>query len=558
MVALLKTTRNLTIASQPAKFDQPKSGQLDRTRLPASFLILTRRAKRDSTKSLAFLPSMCFTCLRRTAKNAVKALRFIIAVILLVSAGRLGSANAQTETILHLFAGYPTDGSQPDAALVQGRDGNFYGTTQGGTTSELGTVFRVSPSGTYTSLYWFTGCDGYLPNGLVQGSDGNFYGTTVYGGNAEGGGVCGGSGSGTVFRISSSGNFTSLYSFGSSPNDGRTPNGLVQGSDGDFYGATLYGGTYGSGTVFRISPSGSYTNLYSFGSYPGDGQIPQGGLVQGSDGNFYGTTVYAGTSTNCPGSEFEGIPSGCGTVFRINPNGSYTNLYSFGRQPTDGANPSGRLVQGSDGNFYGTAGTVFRISPGGSETTLYRFLGSPDGAIAQGGLVQGSDGNFYGTTVYGGTNLNYGTLFRISPSGSETVLYSFAGPPTDGQYPTAGLVQGSDGSFYGTTPWGGTNINYYCDNGCGTVFKLTVPLNPPPYPINQITGAHLAATNIILAVSSIAGETYQLQFSSSMNPTNWVNVSGVSVTNSIGALLTLTNFAGALLPHGFYRFAITP
>jgi uncharacterized repeat protein (TIGR03803 family) len=196
---------------------------------------------------------------------------------------------------------------------------------------------------------------------------------------------------------------------------------------------------------------------------------------------------------------------------------------------------------------------VFRISPNGNYTNLYSFGSHPnDGAYSAAGLVQGSDGNFYGTTTDGGSNnCQCGTVFRISPNGSYSNLYSFAGSPTDGNDPQSGLVQGSDGNFYGTTEDGGTNDG-------GTVFKLTVPLNPPPYPINQITGVQLFGTNIVFSIPSIAYETYQLQFSSSMKPTNWVNVSGVSVTNSIGALLTLTNFGGATGPQGFYRFDITP
>ncbi len=256
-----------------------------------------------------------------------------------------------------------------------------------------------------------------------------------------------------------------------------------------------------------------------------------------------------------------------GRTFHANAQ-TESSLYSFGSSLTDGGNPQAGLVQGRDGNFYGTTsgggtigqendrwGTVFRISPSGSETILHSFPSFPtDGSVPYGGLVQGSDGNFYGTTEYGG-NLNRGTLFRISPSGTYTNLYSFGSSPNDGSNPTAGLVQGNDGNFYGTTSGGGTN-------GEGTVFKLIVPPNPvaliaPPYPINQITNVQVAATNIIVSLPSIAGETYQLQFSSSMNPTNWVDLP-VSVTNSIGALLTLTNFGGASQPQGFYRFDITP
>jgi uncharacterized repeat protein (TIGR03803 family) len=271
-------------------------------------------------------------------------------------------------------------------------------------------------------------------------------------------------------------------------------------------------------------------------------------LVQGSDGSFYGTTSMGGANS-------------VGTVFRITPSGSETNLHSFSGSP-DGANPLAGLVQGSDGSFYGTTsggganggGIVFRISPSGAYTNLHSFGNFPDGVGPNAGLVEGSDGTFYGTTVSGGAN-SVGTVFRISPSGSETNLHSFGNFP-DGANPNAGLVQGGDGSFYGTTKFGGANTN--CFSGCGTVFKFSVPLNPPAYPINQITGIQLSGTNIVFNIPSIAYETYQLQFSSSMTPTNWVNVPGVSVTNSIGALLTVTNFGGALQSQGFYRFDITP
>ena len=415
----------------------------------------------------------------------MKILRIPLVIVLVVLAGRAFNVGAQTETILYAFAG-PPDGANPLANLVQGSDGNFYGTTfAGGTcgTSEYGcgTVFRISPSGSYTSLYSFGGSpnDGDEPEaGLVQGSDGNFYGTTSGGGTYDGG---------TVFRISPSGSYTSLYSFGGSPNDGdEPPAGLVQGSDGNFYGTTIGGGTYDWGTVFRISPSGSYTNLYSFGGTPTDGDGPKAGLVEGTDGNFYGTTGLGGT---CGTSQY-----GCGTVFRISPSGSETILYSFGGTQTDGWLPDAGLVQGSDGNFYGTTayggtygsgfefgGTVFRISPSGSYTNLYSFGGTPTDGNGPNTLVQGSDGNFYGTTAYGGgtsTNCGYecgtGTVFRISPSGSYTSLYQFAGSPTDGRWPFAGLVQGSDGNFYGTTGYGGTSTN--CEYGCGTVFVLDVGL----------------------------------------------------------------------------------
>jgi len=418
----------------------------------------------------------------------MKILRILLVIVLLVVAGRALDANAQTVTVLYSFASSPTGGGFPEAGLLQGSDGNFYGTTLAGGTGGSGTVFRVSPNGTYTNLYFFgsSPTDGvYLCAGLVQGSDGNFYGTSLAGGTH---------GNGTFFRISASGSYTNLYSFIGYPTDGNGPNGLLKASDGNFYGTTQGGGTnYVSGTVFRISASGNETNLYSFGGYPADGRNPQAGLAQGRDGNFYGTTAEGGTYSN-------------GTMFRISPSGTYTSLYSF--------------------------------------------AGSPDGASPSAGLVQGSDGNFYGTTQGGGTG-NSGTVFRVSPNGTYTNLYFFGSSPNDGYQPLAGLVQGSDGNFYGTTMRGGTNND-------GTVFKLTVSLNPPPYPINQITEVQLSDTNIVFNIPSIAGETYQLQFTTDPTSGTWSNVPGVSVTNCIGALLTLTNFLGASQTQGFYRFAITP
>jgi uncharacterized repeat protein (TIGR03803 family) len=181
----------------------------------------------------------------------------------------------------------------------------------------------------------------------------------------------------------------------------------------------------------------------------------------------------------------------------------------------------------------------------GSLTTLWSFTNGLDGANPSSGLVQGSDGNFYGTTILGGANHD-GTIFRISPGGNYTNLYSFGNSPNDGHMPYAGLVQGSDGNFYGTTTAGGTKSE-------GAVVKLTVALSPPP---NQISEIQLAGTNVVLSIPSVATEIYQLQFSSAMTPTNWINQGG-SITSG-GSLLTVTNIGGALLPQGFYRFDITP
>ena len=251
-----------------------------------------------------------------------------------------------------------SDGAYPRDGLVQGTDGNFYGTTDGGGANGEGTVFKITPSGTLITLHSFAGSDGRGSwAGLVQASDGNFYGTTPYGGTSD---------NGTIFKITASGALTTLYSFCSQSNcaDGRMPlnGGLVQASDGNFYGTTYAGGTSDHGTIFKITASGALTTLYSFCSQSNcaDGAFPLDGLVQASDGNFYGTTPYGGTSQNC-GSY------GCGTVFKITPSGMLTTLHSF--DGGDGATPYARLIQANDGNFYGTTeevgafgnGTVFRL-----------------------------------------------------------------------------------------------------------------------------------------------------------------------------------------------------
>jgi uncharacterized repeat protein (TIGR03803 family)/T5SS/PEP-CTERM-associated repeat protein len=364
------------------------------------------------------------------------------------------TATAQTLTTLYSFPG-GSNGALPWADLVQGSDGNFYGTTAWGGPNDDGTVFKITPQGTLTTLWRFNGSNGEEPQAaLVQGSDGNFYGTTQEGGTNN---------NGTVFKITSQGTLTTLWRFNGS--NGYFPNGLEQGSDSNFYGTTYGGGTNGGyGTVFKITPQGTLTTLWQFGGCPTCGSGPAAALVQGADGNFYGTTGDGGANND-------------GTVFKITSQGTLTTLWQFGS--SNGEDPLAGLVQGSDGNFYGTAqfggmnndGTVFRIASAGTLTTLWQFNGS-NGEYPRADLVQGSDGYFYGTTANGGTSTNCtggcGTVFRISSSGNLTTLHSFSG--SDGASPYAGLVQGSDGYLYGTTYMGGAS-------GSGTVFRISALLN---------------------------------------------------------------------------------
>jgi uncharacterized repeat protein (TIGR03803 family) len=444
-------------------------------------------------------------------------------------------------TTLYTFRG--GDGSSPNG-LVQGNDGNFYGTTEygGAYTNEysegLGTVFKMTPLGTLTTLYSFSGIDGAIPAaGLAQGANGNFYGTTEYGGEYY---DRDGDTFGTVFKITTNGMFTSLYSF--SGGDGANPDaGLVQGANGNFYGTTSYGGVdyyLDDGTVFKITANGSFTSLISFSGSDGIG--PEGGLVQGTDGNFYGTTEYGGTH----GLLYDGY----GTVFKMTTNGTLNTLYSF-TGGSDGANPVAGLVQGADGSFYGTAeyggtngsGTVFKIMTNGTFTSLHSF-GGIYGENPAAGLVQGADGNFYGTAENGGAN-DAGTVFKMTPGGVLTLVYTFTGG-SDGAHPNSALVQGTDGNFYGTTSSGGAYGN-------GAIFRLS--LVSPPAPVFQSVTE--ADGTIALTWSALAGQTYQLQFKTNLNQMSW---------NNLGSAITATNSTVTALdsigpdPNRFYRVKVGP
>ncbi len=370
---------------------------------------------------------------------------FVVLALLVSLALCAPAARAQSwgEVVLHSFAG--TDGADPNSSLTRGRDGNFYGTTEVGganpngfqsasnTLNGPGTVFKLTPSGTLTTLYSFCSVadpinghctDGTGPNGLIQSSDGNFYGTTEYGGANQS--AFGGIGGGTVFKLTPSGTLTTLYSFCGQANciDGeRLFAGVIEGTDGNFYGTTWEGGANNSGTVFELTPSGELTILHSFCSQAGctDGAYPYASLIQASDGNFYGTTFYAGTG-RLPRHH---LSLGDGTVFELTPSGTLTTLYSFCTHAhcTDGKWPYAGVIQGDDGNFYGTTqiggphndGTVFQLTPSGRLTTLHSFCSHAhcaDGKWPYAGVIQGSDGNLYGTTEYGGRHHD-GTVFEV-------------------------------------------------------------------------------------------------------------------------------------------------
>jgi len=457
------------------------------------------------------------------------------------------AAIAQTATVttLYSFSG-GANGGVPFGGLVQGTDGNLYGTTTtAGSSNQGGTVFKITPAGALTTLYSFTGgADGSGPYaGLVRGSDGNFYGLTLLGGTSN---------NGTVFKITPSGTLTTLYSF-SGADGGRSAAALVQGNDGNFYGTTPSGGNSSAGTVFKITPAGAFTRLYSFSTSGNNGVSPSS-LVLGSDGNFYGTT-------NTGGKFATPTMSGYGTVFRISPSGTYTLLYSF-TNGTDGSNPSG-LVFGSDHVLHGTTarsgsgyGTLFSINPTPLTSpstypvrTLHLFNGSTEGGTpSYSGLVQGSDGNLYGTTIIGGAG--YGTVFASAADNANlTTLYSF---PTGavGNSTYGVLMQASDGRFYGVTQIGGTN-------SLGSIFKVVLPTATTPT-FSPVGGTY-AGTQTVSISNSIAGATIFYTTDGSTPTTSSTPYTGaISVASSqtIKAIATALGYSNSAVASATYTIQV--
>jgi uncharacterized repeat protein (TIGR03803 family) len=360
-------------------------------------------------------------------------------------------AQVSLETI-HQFG--DDDGTLPAAALIQATDGHFYGTTPNSGASDLGTVFQIEQDGTFTVLHDFEGdTDGarsYAP--LIQASDGNFYGTTSEGGP---------SGLGTIFRMTPDGTFSTLHAFAGGPDDGAVPfSALIQATDGNFYGTTSSGGALGLGTIFVMTPGGAVTILHWFAGGEGDGADPRAALIQATDGNLYGTTRSGGVADS-------------GTVFQIAADSTVTILHTF--MPSDGTKPGAALLQATDGSLYGTTenggdfdgGTVFRMTFDGDFAVVHPFS-AEEGWNPVAALIQTIDGTFFGTTSAGDPFANRGTIFQIAPDGTFTVVYAFAGGG-DGASPAAALLLATDQSCYGTTRYGGSG------EMLGTVFRLIMP-----------------------------------------------------------------------------------
>jgi len=425
------------------------------------------------------------------------------------------------QTFKRIVKFHGANGKEPTyGSLIQGLDGSLYGTTSFGGLYNGGEVFRITPSGELVVMYSFcpgVGCaDGAVPNdGMFQAFDGTLYGTTSEGGTSN---------DGAVFKLTTAGALTTLHDFCSETNcaDGGIPLfGLIQGINGNLYGATTTEIAGINGTVFEINPAGQLTTLYTFCALPNclDGGGSAGALILSTDGNFYGVTGNGGAQQ-------------AGTIFRMTADGKLNTVHSFDK--TDGATPN-TLVQAADGSLYGTTeyggannnGVIFKLAPSGQFSVVYNFCSRADcadGATSHAPLVEGTDGNLYGTTTFGGVaQVNGqifegdGTIFQITPAGQFTSLYTFCslgGKCTDGAYPLDGLTQGTDGNFYGTT--------YGFEASGGSVFRLSMGLRPfvaasPTFgrvgqPVhilgNNLTGATGVTFNGVPAKFKVGAKTF--------------------------------------------------
>jgi len=440
-------------------------------------------------------------------RQALRLVVLIHIVLLFASAVR-----AQVEPLAlfaprELFVPPPTGPAYPNA-LIQGKDGVFYGTSRRGGIPDKGTVFAFTPPSALAILYEFTGAtDGSNPgSALIEARDGNLYGTTS--GEEP-------SAHGTVYRVTKDSVFTTIHTF--TGTDGQQPAALVEATDGFLYGVTLLGGAHAAGVLFKISTSGAFTVLHAFTGLPGDGGYPLAGLIQASDGNFYGTTAGGGRNNT-------------GTVFKLSPSGEVGILHDFA-DAASGVRPIASVTQASDGNLYGSTfsggaynlGTLFRLSVSGAFRLLHSFTGGADGGNPIGALTKADNQSLYGTTAIGpmssGSSGN-GTLFSITFDGTVSGLITFEQSLL--RYPLGPVIRAADGYVYGAAAGG------WAFASAGGIFRLfKPPACTSKVDISQ-SGTTLTMTFTLSSQSPGLWFAGALDWSGDDLPTWWVQIPAVS------------------------------
>jgi uncharacterized repeat protein (TIGR03803 family) len=439
-----------------------------------------------------------------------------------------GSSSAQTVKVVHTFTGQNSSDEPSNVTPAQGSDGALYGTTQGPSSANSGTIFKLATAGTFRQLYIFESATGSQPDGGVTlASDGSFYGATDFGGSSN---------DGVLFKITSNGTYSVLHEFAGGTDGVEPASPPIEASDGNLYGAT-YGSTSTSSTIYKYTlSSGTFSTIYQFGGSYGSNVI--GSLLQAANGDLYGTAYYGGTS-------------GCGTIFEVTTSGTPLWSYSF-PCGTGGANPVGALIQANDGNFYGTAsqgggagrGAIFKLTQNHVVSILYSFLGYPtDGQIPFGGLVQGNDGNLYGTTYRGGTSGD-GVLFQITTAGTYDLLYSFSN--SIGARPRAALLQHTNGLFYGTASGGGKREE-------GSVFSLDMGLGPFVTFVTTTGGTGQTAQILGQGLTGATGVTFNGVAATSFEVVSDTFMTAVVPSAATTGPVVVTTPGGALISNVSFR-----
>jgi uncharacterized repeat protein (TIGR03803 family) len=473
---------------------------------------------------------------------------FVVIALLAAFAGAI-PAKAQTVTTLYNFGQANGDPSFPTGTMAQGRDGDFYGITQAGNGCCQGIVYKINSGGVITPLYSTVQSDGTNCNGLVLGTDGNFYGT------CRQGGLNNGNPGGTFFQVTPAGIFTVLHNFVmiGQTTDGCYPASTpVQGSDGNFYGTTYSCGANSIGMVYKITPAGEYTQLYNFKGGSTDVGAPYG-LVQGSDGNFWGMS----------GGQFAGGPTGNGGVFKISAKGKEKLVYAFKGAPTDGGTSQTSLIQASDGNFYGStllggssgnSGVLFKMTTGGKETILYNFGVPTNGGSPQLPMTEGPDGLLYGiATNCSGGGCGQAAIFDITTKGAYNTLYLYPNyGGNNNSVPLSPLLLSTDGTFYSTTEEG-TTARFQA----GTFYSLSTTFSPFISLVNVSSGKE--GTQVGILGQGFTGSSVVKFGGTAATTTQLTGSTFILATVPTGALtgkVTVTTGATTLSTPAIYK--VTP